>query len=336
MPVGSSGNRVHPHVPRFFQGFVIAVVLGMVALLIWSQVAEEDAPAPGEVLALMEEGRYKAAAKAIDALLDQGNVLLDQGRSDEARAVFEEARDAAHEAQERVMQALAQTGAAGSTQDAPPPAGRPVGRDKAKVPFSLREAEACYFLAGMAFRRLRARYAEELARSTPEERFVPPPEETEPIREQILRGLEADDTHKELLRLQGVLDNMTGRFASAERALRKAIDLDPQFAEAYNDLAFVLLNLKQPQRARECFEKALLIAEDDPAVETAANYNLGRYHESLYLGYARGATEADAQKAAEHRTKAVEHLRTFLQKSKAGSVDTERARQAIERLEGGL
>ncbi len=335
MPTGSSGNRVHPQVPRFLQGFLIAVVLGMVALLVWSQVANEEAPAPGEVLSLVEEGRYKAAVKAIDALLDKGSVLLDEGRADAARVVFEEARDTAHKAQERVMRTVAQTGVAGSTQDAPPPAGRPVGWDKAKVPFSLREAEACYFLAGPAFRRLRERYADERARSTPEERFVPPPEETEPIRMQILRGLEADDTHKDLLRLQGVLDNMTGRFASAERALRKAIGLDPQFAEAYNDLAFVLLNLKQPQRARECFEKALLIAEDNPAVETAANYNLGRYHESLYLAHARGSTEADAQKAAEHRTKAVEHLRTFLQKSSAKSVDTKRARQAIERMEGG-
>jgi len=47
-------------------------------------------------------------------------------------------------------------------------------------------------------------------------------------------------------------------------AYRQALAIDPDFAEAHNDLGVALVHLAQPAEARSHFERAVRAAPDNP------------------------------------------------------------------------
>jgi len=332
---GPSPNPpVHPHVPRFLRGFVIAaVVCGGAILLSRVFLAPADSSRDG-VMALVESEQYAKAAEAIDALLEEADRNLGAGNEDQALGILQQARDSAHAARLLVVQRRAEA----VRKD--PAAQRLELPERAEYPFSMREADAAYLIAGVGYRQLRARYAEKFQQAVEGERFVPPVQEADAIRQEILAGLEANPDHIRLLHLQGVLDSMMGRFHAAEKAFLHAIELDRRFAEAYNDLGLVYLAREQFDKAEHSFENALIAAgEDKPAAKATALFNLGRFHAGLYENYAkekgRDPASPDAKVMGEHRSKAIKSLHAFLEQTKADAPDAERARAVLARLESG-
>jgi len=73
---------------------------------------------------------------------------------------------------------------------------------------------------------------------------------------------------------------------------RRAVQLAPDYAEAHNDLAVVLLDLGQTREAVACYREALRLKPD------AVNAFQGRAVARSKLGDTRGA-EADRQQAKE-------------------------------------
>lgn len=76
----------------------------------------------------------------------------------------------------------------------------------------------------------------------------------------------------EFLRLRGAIEAASGDLADAERDLKEALSLSPANISALLSYASVLWKLKQPEAARQMFEKALNIDHDNAAALTALGY----------------------------------------------------------------
>ncbi len=339
MSTEQGSGPIHPHVPNFLRGFIVALMAGIVISLLWPYFVKKTPPDPARVPEFIEAGDYISAEAAIDGLLNQANQLLDQGEDSRAEALLARARDLSHDAKTRVL-AKREKKLISNLPDQDSAKSRAkaallLAKKKPEYSFSFREAEACYLLAGIMYRRLQHKYAAQFANHGMQ-RFVPPTTETDPIRNEILRGLAANPDHKKLYRLQGVLDNMTGRFSSAEKALLKAIELDDKFAEAYNDLGLVYINRLQFDKAQAAFEKALLAGTGQKQVMAAAHYNLGMYHTNMYLYFHKqgqtGKNKGDLDTADKHRTQALKNLRDFMKEAEKGSADSKLAEQMLNKL----
>lgn len=70
----------------------------------------------------------------------------------------------------------------------------------------------------------------------------------------------------------------SGRYEEAVKAYREAVRLNPEFAEAYNNLGVSLTRLKKYEEAIECFHQAIRLKPGLPN----PNYNLGNLYN--YLG----------------------------------------------------
>ncbi len=71
---------------------------------------------------------------------------------------------------------------------------------------------------------------------------------------------------------RGLVFANIGRYAEAARDLRKTIALNPDFAEAYNDLGKVYYAQGRPDLAMQHFRKALRL---DPEISAETYNNLG-------------------------------------------------------------
>jgi len=205
--------------------------------------------------------------------------------------------------------------------------------------FSLREAEACRFLAASKLALLQLQMAAQKAGSPKNaDAVVADAASTAFIRQQIETGLAANPRDRylypELYHLLGQLEILAGNYASAVNALEKAVELQPDFAEAYNDLGIAYSNpffLKAAnggayqQKAISAFEKALLVSADKPLA--SAHYNLGMFF---------AQTEEGQKIPTKQRTDAIRHLEAFLQESStvANDPDVAHARKILEQLQG--
>jgi Tfp pilus assembly protein PilF len=75
----------------------------------------------------------------------------------------------------------------------------------------------------------------------------------------LSRAAQIDPKNPEIQNYLGVTLSHKGQRAQGEAALRKAIQLNPSFAPAHNNLAVIYLNQEppQPQLARWHYKKAL-------------------------------------------------------------------------------
>ncbi|MDR1520463.1 MAG: hypothetical protein LBU23_10025 [Planctomycetota bacterium] len=160
--------------------------------------------------------------------------------------------------------------------------------------FMEQKGEACQLLAAALWNQLEAR-----RRSSPAGRdgvrFVPEPADSERLYAILNDGLGADPANKALWRLRGLVERANGLFGRAESDLRMALNLDGQYAAAWNDLGLVLINLRQFDEAGESFVKA----KDQAAAAAklagrplgpeygAALLNLTEFHLSLADYYRR-------------------------------------------------
>lgn len=128
------------------------------------------------------------------------------------------------------------------------------------------------------------------------------------------------------------LDTESETYPNAVAAYQRAIESDPEFADAHCNLGSVYFNQERRDRARVCFERAV---EIEPS-HIEANLNLGTLREEegadeAALSHYRAALEADAhypdthvslalvyEKLALPRT-ALSHWRRYLQLDPLGS-----------------
>lgn len=284
MPSDKDILKAHPHAVNFLRGLVIALAVGGALLAVSMLFRGEEAETAARFQEVMN-----------DAVTD-----LHAERYDKAAAGFLRARDLAVAA------------------------GRAATETAARTQAAQREADARYYLVVTRMRQLRLTYAKELARAVadPDDRFVPPEKDLEPIRAEIRAGIEAVPEHARLYHVLGYLESMAGNVHAAREALEKAVELDDRFAEAYNDLGVVYVKLRRFNKARECFERALLVTDRSRPPLPDAHYNLGLYYANLDRG-----TPSPA-----HRKKAVEHLEAFLEIEGAESPTGKLAKDYLRRL----
>jgi tetratricopeptide (TPR) repeat protein len=118
---------------------------------------------------------------------------------------------------------------------------------------------------------------------------IPPPSPLEP-----LDGAESGDTALALFEHGCELDADPEQQGEAILSYRRALELDPEFADAACNLGTVHFNRGERERAREAYQQAL---EIDPR-HLEANFNLGNLLEEegrreLALRYYREAAEID-------------------------------------------
>ncbi|MDR1534604.1 MAG: hypothetical protein LBU64_05830 [Planctomycetota bacterium] len=207
--------------------------------------------------------------------------------------------------------------------------------------FMRQRGDACQYLAAGLWNRLDA-----LSRRSPGSRFAeggfqPSPADSEALFAVIDAGLEADSENKQLWYMRGTLNRANGVFAGAERDLRKALDLDADYAAAWNVLGLVMINLREFKRAEEAFaaaaEKSSRGAEAagvPPGPEhTAALFNLARLHEGLLSHYSRlEPTDPDPENKREmsrHREGMESALRALIAATADGTPERGEAQKML-------
>lgn len=278
MPRHSIPEQSHTHAGRFFQGLVVAIVLGLL------------------IVGIVQATRArKRPSVSFEKQLEDGIVLLQQDRLDDAERFF---ASSVEEAQAKVD-------------------------SNGNIAFSNALADACYYLAATRYRQIEMKYKieREEAVADPDKRFVPPEKDIEPLRLLLRRGIKANPEHARLWRLLGVADNWTGRYQSAAESLEKAIAINDRFVEAYNDLGLVYLNRRDFSKAREYFEKALLVSEKE-GPPPAVHFNLGMFYSNLNQGHP----------SPDEQSKAIRHLEAFLKKETGKTTDRKTAESHLSRL----
>ena len=116
--------------------------------------------------------------------------------------------------------------------------------------------------------------------------------------EWLRRGIAVNDDVPRLHYMMGCSLLEEQNPADAMIAFRKAIELDPLFAKAHNNLGFTLEALGQLQEARQCYQRAI---ECDPRLADAL-YNLGNAYRQLgdvteAAQFVRKALQLESQRA---------------------------------------
>lgn len=114
---------------------------------------------------------------------------------------------------------------------------------------------------------------------------------------------------------RGVKLYQEGDLTSAEAAFRKAIEIDPEFAEAYANLGSLLANQNNLSEAISQFENAVRLRPELPVL----HYQLGV---ALYLENKRPEAIASLTKAKD------------LLKEQGQTEDAEKIEKALERIQG--
>lgn len=298
------------HLPNFLKGLLVAGGIGGGLLAAFYFFSNSSADPEKLLLA----GQYEKACRAMESRMESAYEEMIAGRGVEAAKNFEKMKLLASAVRE----------------------GKGGGEPKARTAgFAAVEADACYFLAAMGMERLQEKYGEALASA--KERPEIPQEELAPVEDNLRQGLALFPDDKRLLRLQGVYCRLTGRFATAEKCLKRAVELDEKFAEAYNDLGLVCVALGRLDEAKSNFEKAILVAGDNGATVRAARYNLGRYYEGLYNFYMKeskgDAKSPDWQNATANKALAISQLEKSLEGD--GSPADRAAEAVLARLKNG-
>ncbi|MDR3077640.1 MAG: hypothetical protein LBV15_02625, partial [Planctomycetota bacterium] len=209
--------------------------------------------------------------------------------------------------------------------------------------FLEQKGEACQRLAAALWNRLEALYR---SRAAPDsDGFVPAPADSERLEAVIGDGLDAAPANRELWRLHARLAKANGIFGRAESDLRKALGLDSQYGEAWNDLGLVLIHLRRFDEAGEAFVKAKELAAGaaklagrPPGADyAAALLNLADLHVNLaeHYRYEAGASPGDRDiqdQLRTHMAGAAEAVRELLDKLPPDSPEAREGQKMLSRI----
>lgn len=164
---------------------------------------------------------------------------------------------------------------------------------KKEYRFMQQKGDACRYLAASLWNFLETMHG----RRDPGTPFLPTPQDSEKILGILDQGLDAAPENKFLWYLHALVERAGGAFGTAASNLGKALEIDPDFIAAWNDLGLVQINLKQfdkaeesLERARDLAEKAYTAAKVPPGEDyVTALMNLADFHDALASYYAREA-----------------------------------------------
>ncbi|HSS99186.1 MAG TPA: tetratricopeptide repeat protein [Terriglobales bacterium] len=119
-----------------------------------------------------------------------------------------------------------------------------------------------------------------------------------------------------VLYLNGLLENRSGNYSRARTFLQEAVALNPNHPDSHYNLAIALMNLNNPQGAREQFERTLALGASDPgirvkyaeALRAAGETNMA--DEQLKLYQQQQEAKADRTMAAMKMVQADQALNT--------------------------
>ena len=333
----------------FFRGLFPALVLGVLILAgiyrffgLGGDKQESDvATLAGEARSALEAVRerrpgdrrpasYDAVLRPLDRLLELAKADLTAPDGDPelvVRSVTEKTRPVIEIATAANEQAQLETG--------------PLKKD---FRFNDQKGEAYQYLASALWNRLNAK-AQALKRTDLGESLRLNSADMDELMRAIDRGIEAAPDNYTLYYLRGSADRLGGAYAAAARDLERALEINPDSAEALNALGLVWIDLKQFDKAEETLLKA-----KDKAVEmakasasspgedyTTVLFNLGRFHEGLASFYARenrlaSGSAANVSELRRHAEAARKYFDEFLARE---APDTPDAR-LVRRLRDGL
>lgn len=205
--------------------------------------------------------------------------------------------------------------------------------------FNAQKGEACQYLANAMWERINRRLP---GRGLFEEGNQYPPAEMAELRRILDTGIEAAPDNRDLRYIRGVVNRAEGLFAPAARDLERTVDIDHEYAAAWNTLGLVRISLKEFDKAEEALERARTLTLDfaqklktPPGPEyTAIIYNLAMFHEGLATYYAREnritPTVESQRLLGKHTADARRYLEEFLKLEPADSPDY---RTALTRLQ---
>ena len=92
-----------------------------------------------------------------------------------------------------------------------------------------------------------------------------------------IKVLEIDPNHSQTLNNRGTIFTNLKEYQKAKECFEKVIEINPNYASAYNNLGVIFLGLGEIEKAKDCFEKAI---ELNPNYAEALN-NLGNIFKEL-------------------------------------------------------
>lgn len=293
-----SFSTLHPHVKGFIKGALLSGLVVGLGLVIFRQVT----------------GRSNLSTQ-IDAQMDKGVDLFQRGEFAPALAALAQARELAESAGPLPREG----GKNGMVEDKPGLEG---------YIYADRIADACFFRGAVLLRQIEQKHAAELTQAMlePGIRFILSEEEAAPVLAEINQGLAAAPKQERLWRFLGYVETLQGRYAAAVKALEKAVEINPLFAEAYNDLGVVHLKRQQPEKARENFEKAILALKSEKRELPDVHFNLGMYY--------AGVTSEGPEERRQARAQARRELELFLSQETSPSPSVELAKRKLKELAG--
>lgn len=275
------GRETHRQVKSFAKGLAIAAVVGLVVVALFQMLG--------------------GAVKGSNTFDETMNTAVDR---------FEDKNFAAAAADFRKARDLAILRLRKATDK----------EERAKI--KQEEADARYHLGVTLTRQLEIKYRDQLAAAMldPEDAFAIPAADARPAFQELKQAAALNPDSAHVQHALGYLESLSGNPVAAIQYLQKAVELDPYFAEAYNDLGLQHLNLRRFKEALTNFETADRIARGNLA---SARYNLGMYFANVNQG----------RPNKEERAKALEYLRDFLN-HESDTPSAVVAKRQVERLAG--
>jgi tetratricopeptide (TPR) repeat protein len=105
--------------------------------------------------------------------------------------------------------------------------------------------------------------------------YVSPDEANPEIKKNITRALELDSENVEVLYYDGLIKIWTDfEFEAGEQSLRRCVEINPNFSEAWAYLSHLMMNLKRPVEMKEYMEQAQQIDPRNPLIQVLATVEL--------------------------------------------------------------
>lgn len=297
---------------------LIAVGIG-IALLIGVSYLRGSGDEPVAVESLIAgvdtslgKERYVEAIQDLDSLIDAATSVLLAGKTEDALKLFREIGRLSKKGREKT--------ATKELQD--------------RFHFNTREATARYMIAVCLYKKLAAEHGMDPRSGEPA--LKDPHRQLAPLGEELNLSVKLDPTQKRPWRLLGIVELMRGRFVAAEQALKKAIDLDPEFAEAYGPLGRVYVRMRNFKEAEDQFEKALLLGHSNKEIRQDALFNLGMFYggrtEAAMAKQKHSPTTENYRQLEVYKAKAAKNLNAFLETGPRSKEVVSLAREQLKRL----
>lgn len=214
---------------------------------------------------------------------------------------------------------------------------------KKEFRFMEQKGDACRYWATAMWNRIEAEHRRRQYESGRDDgAFVPEAADSEKLLGIIGTGIDAAPQNKFLWHLRALVERSSGMFAASRNSLERALERDPTFIAAWNDLGLTLITLHQFDRAEAALVKAMELSREaydkagmDPGQEyLVALMNLADFHSALATFYRREVRvnpgEENNELLRKHTAAAERYTREVLAIVPRDSPDARKFKQLLE------